>query len=158
MKKIILISLVAVISAVASVGLTLFLKGDESTGAEGAETVAAEAQAVAEPSDKGEPVYHALDPAFVVAFNNPTVVRFLQVSVEVMARDDDVIAAVKYHMPAIRDRVVMLFSRQQSEKLESPEGKEQLRAEILAGVQGILEEHTGSPGVEAVYFTSFVMQ
>jgi flagellar FliL protein len=61
-------------------------------------------------------------------------------------------------MPAIRDRVVMLFSRQQSEKLESPEGKEQLRAEILAGVQGILEEHTGSPGVEAVYFTSFVMQ
>ncbi|VAX05680.1 hypothetical protein MNBD_GAMMA19-792, partial [hydrothermal vent metagenome] len=38
------------------------------------------------------------------------------------------------------------------------EGKETLREEALEVVQQILEEETGDPGIEAVYFTSFVMQ
>lgn len=153
MKKIIFLSLVAVLIASAAVGLALFFVGGEPADAE-----SAGAAAEVEPSDQGEPLYYALDPAFVVAFNSPTVARFLQVSVEVMTREDAVIESIKYHMPAIRDRIVMLFSSQKSEVLETMEGKEQLRSEILAGVQGILREHTGSPGVEAVYFTSFVMQ
>ena len=43
-------------------------------------------------------------------------------------------------------------------ELSSREGKEELQAEALASIQGILERETGIPGVEAVYFTSFVMQ
>ena len=159
MKKIILLSLAAVFIAGAAVGITLLFVGGETTNAETTEAVVDEVQvAEAEISAQAEPIYHALDPAFVVAFNSPTVARFLQVSVEVMTRDDDVIETIKYHMPAIRDRIVMLFSGQQSQELETPEGKERLRSEILAGIQEIHKEHAGTPGVEAVYFTSFVMQ
>lgn len=102
--------------------------------------------------------YFALDPPFVVNLEKPTEARFLQVSVEVMARDAQTIEHVKRHMPAIRHHLMLLLSSQTYETLASVQGKEKIRAEALAAVQKILQEHTGSPGVEAIYFTGFVMQ
>jgi flagellar FliL protein len=102
--------------------------------------------------------YLALDPPFVVNLRNPTEARYLQVNMEVMARDPQVIEDVKKHMPAIRDSLLLLLSSQTYETLASAEGKERIRAEALAAVQKILQTHTGKPGVEAIYFTGFVMQ
>lgn len=102
--------------------------------------------------------YVALDPPFVVNLENPTEARFLQVSVEVMTRDAQVAEDVKKHMSAIRHSLVLLFSSQSYTTLASAEGKEKIRAEVLAAIQKILMEYTGKPGVEAVYFTDFVMQ
>lgn len=152
MKKLILIGVAVVVLLGIGVGAFLFLKDEPP-----AEGEAADAAADA-PSQTAEPIYQGLDPDFVVAFQNPETARFLKLAVEVMARDDDVIEDVKLHRPAIRDRVVMLLSAKNESELVPAEGKEQLRAEVLAAVQGVLEENTGSPGVEAVYFTSFVMQ
>jgi flagellar FliL protein len=75
-----------------------------------------------------------------------------------MARDDDVIEAVKLHMPAIRDRVIILLSSKDEASLLDTNGKEQLREEVLAATQDVLKENNGDAGVEAVYFTNFVMQ
>lgn len=149
MKKIIIIAVAVVLLAGIGVGAMLFLK-KEPPPAEGEEAVAEVTVA--------DPVYFGLDPDFVIAFQNPKTARFLKAAVEVMARDDDVIDDIKLHMPAIRDSVVMLLSSKEEESLMSREGKEQLRAEILAEVQGVLEKNTGNTGVEAVYFTNFVMQ
>lgn len=102
--------------------------------------------------------YLALDPPFVVNLEKPTEARFLQVSMEVMARDPQAIENVKRHMPAIRHHLMLLLSSQTYETLASVQGKEKIRAEALAAVQKILQEHTGKPGVEAIYFTGFVMQ
>ena len=52
----------------------------------------------------------------------------------------------------------MLFSARSSDSLTTPEGKQQLQAETLSAVQEILMRESGEPGVEAVYFTSFVME
>jgi flagellar FliL protein len=103
-------------------------------------------------------VYLPLDPPFVVNFQNPQEARFLQVNMEVMARDAQVVEDVKKHMPAIRNSLVMLLSSQTQQALATPEGKEKIRGESLAAVQKILQEHTGKTGVEQVYFTGFVMQ
>ena len=94
----------------------------------------------------------------VVNFQNPGPVRFLQVNVQVMARQKEVIEAVKEHMPAIRNDLMMLFSSQKYEIIKTREGKETLRQEVRGEIQKILTEHTGDGGVEQVYFTSFVMQ
>ncbi len=102
--------------------------------------------------------YLPLDPPFVVNLENPTEARFLQVSMEVMTRDAQVVEDIKRHMPAIRHHLVLLLSSQNYATLASAEGKERIRAEALAAVQKILQEHTGKPGVEALYFTGFVMQ
>lgn len=107
---------------------------------------------------KPPPVYYAFDPAFVVNFKDESEVRFLQVTVEVMARDPLVIEAVKAHTPVIRNNLIMLLSNQTVESVGTIEGKEKIRAETLKEIQRILKKQTGSPGVEEVYFTSFVMQ
>ncbi|UCE77348.1 MAG: flagellar basal body-associated FliL family protein, partial [Gammaproteobacteria bacterium] len=66
--------------------------------------------------------------------------------------------SIKEHRPAIRNNLVMLFSSQDPHALNTRDGKEKLRDETLSEVQKVLKQETGSPGVENVFFTSFVMQ
>ena len=105
-----------------------------------------------------EAIYIPLEPAFVVNFAQGSQARFLQVTLEVMTRHAEVEQQLAKHMPVIRNNLVLLFSSQTYEDVSSLAGKEKLRESALAEVQKILEENTGSPGVEALYFTSFVMQ
>ncbi len=110
---------------------------------------------------KSEPqltLYLPLDPPFVVNFQEQGQLRFLQVTMEVMARDQEVIDAVKLHLPVIRNNLTLMLSSETLEHLASRDGKEKIRTDTLAEIQKILKEQTGKPGVEAVYFTSFVMQ
>lgn len=158
MKKIIIIGVsVVLLLAIAGGAAFFFLGGSQEE--ETLEGEAATGDANNEASvELDPPIYHGLDPDFVVAFQNPKTVRFVKASLEVMVRDDDVIDALKLHMPAIRDAVIMLFSAQTEEDLATAEGKEKFRAQILQRIRDTLEELTGSPGVEAVYFSNFVMQ
>lgn len=103
-------------------------------------------------------IYLPVDPAFVVNFASQGKARFLQVTVEVMTRDPAMPDQIKLHMPVIRNNLMLLFSSQSYDGVSTLDGKESLREEALEVVQQILEEETGDPGVEAVYFTSFVMQ
>ena len=151
MKKIIIIGVGVLLLAAIAGGAFFFLKEPPPAEGEMAETGETAASI-------DEAVYTGLDPEFVVAFQEPKNVRFLKLGIEVMARDDDVIEDVKQHMPAIRDSIVMMLSSTDEDDLFSAEGKQDLRANILAAVQKVLEENTGKPGVEAVYFTNFVMQ
>ena len=102
--------------------------------------------------------YVSLDPPFVVNFEGNSAARFLQISVEVMSRKLEYAEHIKKHMPVIRNNLVLLFGSQTYDKVSTLKGKEDLRQKALSEVQKILEEETGDTGVEALYFTSFVMQ
>ncbi|MGH8296878.1 MAG: flagellar basal body-associated FliL family protein [Steroidobacteraceae bacterium] len=107
----------------------------------------------------GPPLYLALDPPFVVNFQADQIVRFLQVSVEVMSRDQKTLDLLKANDPVLRNDLLILFGNQKYATLATPAGKEQLRAEALAAIRKDLGQAGGDPKrVEAVYFTSFVMQ
>lgn len=103
-------------------------------------------------------VYLQLDPAFVVNFQDENALRFLQVGVNVMSHDPEAIAAAKEADPEIRNALLMLFSAQDVKSLSDVKGKQKLQASALAEVQRVLKEKIGRPGVDAVYFTSFIMQ
>jgi len=75
-----------------------------------------------------------------------------------MIRSPDVPQFVQTHMPAIRNNLVLLFSGQSFEKVSTSEGKNELREAALTTIEKILEAESGDSGVEAVYFTSIVMQ
>ena len=104
------------------------------------------------------PIYLALEPPLVVSFESPAAMRFLQVTVEVMARDAAVIEAVEQHNPVIRNNLLMLVGGADLKTLSTREGKEDLRSRALAEVQAVVESQIGEPGVEDLYFTSFVVQ
>jgi len=107
---------------------------------------------------KKEPVYFAFDPPFVVNFVENNQIRYLQITLEVMTRNEEVVDDLKKHMPVIRNNLVLIFSDQTYDTISTSEGKQKLRDEALAEIQQVLKSETGKTGVEAVYFTSFVMQ
>lgn len=107
---------------------------------------------------KGPPQYLALDPPLVVSFEDRQAIRFLQVTVELMARDEKSIQAVATHTPVIRNNLLMLMGGRTLSDLTSTEGKEMLRQEALTEVQRILKEFDDANEIEDLYFTSFVVQ
>jgi flagellar protein FliL len=105
------------------------------------------------------PIYLALDPPFVVNFQADQVVRFLQVSVEVMSRDQKTLDLLKANDPVARNDLLIMFANQQYATLATPAGKEALRTQALDSLRKVLAQAGGDPKkLEAVYFTSFVMQ
>jgi flagellar FliL protein len=105
------------------------------------------------------PIYYKFDPAFVVNFGGEGSARYLQVTVEAMSRDMTAVENVKNTEPAIRNDLVMLFSGQDNATLMSVDGKEKLRAATLATIRKVLDGEGGNGKlIEAVYFTSFVIQ
>ncbi len=113
--------------------------------------------AVHKPS--GPPIYMPLDPPFVVNFQADQVVRFLQVSVEVMSRDQKTLDLLKANDPVVRNDLLILFGNQKYSVLSTPAGKEELRAEALVTIRKDVAQAGGDPKrLDAVYFTSFVMQ
>ncbi len=83
---------------------------------------------------------------------------YLQVGVELMARDQAVLDAVKTHMPVVRNNLILLFGDQDYDTLDNRAGKEQLRAKAREAVNEVLSNHGIEGQVEAVYFTSFILQ
>jgi flagellar FliL protein len=105
------------------------------------------------------PIYYKFDPAFVVNFGGEGSARYLQVTVEAMARDMTIMESLKNFEPAVRNDLVMLFSGQDNATLMTVDGKEKLRAATLASIRKVIDSEGGNGQlVEAVYFTSFVIQ
>jgi len=105
------------------------------------------------------PLYLALDPPFVVNFQADQLVRFLQVSIEVMSRDQKTLDLLKTNDPVVRNDLLILLANQKYSVIATPDGKEQLRTAALAAIRKDLAQSGGDPKLlEAVYFTSFVMQ
>lgn len=105
------------------------------------------------------PQYIALDPPFVVNFESDQQVRFLQVTVQLMTRDPVTVELLKANDPVVRNDLLLLYGGQKYEVISSREGKESLRTQTLAAVRKVVGGAGGKPEkVEAVYFTSFVMQ
>jgi flagellar FliL protein len=149
-KKIIIIAVAAIVLIGAAVGVTLMLLG-------GGDEEAAEEEVVAEEQAKPETHYMPLE-KMVVNFAQKGPVRYLQVEMELMAHDPAVIDAIKEHMPAIRNDMLVLLASQKYEQLSSREGKENLRGELLVVAQKIIKENADLDGPQSVYFTNFVMQ
>ena len=141
-----------VMSAAASGGAAFWFSSH------GAPAVAHGAEAKPEAAPKAPAQYLALEPVFTVNLEDPDASRFLQVEIQVMARDAATLEALKNHQPRIRNALLLLLGQQKSTQIADRAGKEKLQAAVLAEIQKILKDETGKPGVEAVYFTSFVTQ
>ena len=104
------------------------------------------------------PLYFDVDSNLIVNFQGGGKMRYLQLGVEVMTRDAATMEALKTQHPVIRNNLIMLFSEQTYETLSTREGKQGLADAALAEVRRVLHDDAEKPHVEALYFTTFVMQ
>lgn len=149
-RKGLIIAVIGVLVAGGGAGAWFMLSGGE--GEEKAEADAA-------PAAKLPAQFIAIDPPFVVNFQGNSTARFLQIAVQLMTRDPELVHLVEHVAPIIRNDLLLLFGAQQAETVATPEGKEALRLAALEAVRKIVTEEGGKPeALEAVYFTSFVMQ
>jgi flagellar protein FliL len=159
MKLIIIINAVVVLVLIGVVVAMFMLKGGEDK--KDSEVLADEehaTDAVAESGVVKMPIYIPLNPPFVVNLENQEQVSFLQVEMEVMTYDPAVEEAMKVHASRIRSELLLLLGSKQYHEISNIEGKRKLSQEAIAEIQKILQE-TGTVGtVQALYFTSFVMQ
>lgn len=102
--------------------------------------------------------YLKLDPALVVNIEDGDIIRFLQVDTQLQFAAQESQAMVEKHLPAIRHEMVMLLSGQPAVEIKTAAGKEKLRTNALLAVQKVMQENTGNPVVDALYFTTFVIQ
>lgn len=153
-----LIFVSAVIAALCAGGGVYWFaaKGDNGVAVEQAD---ADGNAATKKQPKGPPIYVELDPPFVVNFEARGVMRFLQVTVQVMTRDPLTSEKLKQHDPVIRNDLLLLLGSQTYDVISTREGKEQLRADALQAVRNVVDAEGGNGKlVEQLYFTSFVMQ
>lgn len=164
--KILLIVLGALLAVGLIVGATLFAvngmpgggKSESQGGSEKQASKGSDQSSKGEGEGEGKAQYFAFDTPFVVNFEDQASLRFLQIGLELMVKNPETIEALKDNMPVIKNTLILLFSSQDYQSISTREGKERIRAQTLSEIQKILKEKTGDPGVEAVYFTSFVMQ
>ena len=122
----------------------------------GGEEVASE-EVVEEP-ERVQSIYYRLEKPFIVNFDAKGKQRYLQVDVQFKGKDQAAFDVIKTHEPVIKNNLNNLFSSQELSVLQTDEGRVKLVEDATASVQAFLEQETGSPGIEQVLFTNFVMQ
>jgi len=161
MKIILLVNGLLLVIGIA-VGVTVFMLGgdDDNKAGEDAEMLddAVDGEGGQSTKSKGTPIYVPLHPAFVVNFENQEQVSFLQVNIQIMTYDASVEGALKVHMPAVRNELLLLLGGKQYHEINTREGKRALSQEAVELIKEVLG-NVGEPNsIEALYFTSFVMQ
>lgn len=134
------------------------LAGDPLVTGNGNIEETAEEEAAEEPVEEeelAEAIYKSLRPEFTVNFHDGQKERYLMASIEVMARNQEVLDRVDQDMPVVRYQILRVLGRQDQTLFEEG-GKDRLLTQILEAVQGVVDSPAGN--VEAVYLTSFVVQ
>lgn len=120
-------------------------------------TVDADAEAAA--ASSAPELYQPLHPAMVINLKDAQgESHFMQIEMQVMARDQDTINAIRDHTPLIRNNLILRFSSATYEDVTTREGKEKMLADGLAIVQEVLKPRIKTPNAEALYFTSLIVQ
>jgi len=159
-KMMIIIIAVVVLLAGGGGAYYFMFMGDDPTTEEG-EEVAKEEAVVAEdePVDLDtEPTYFAISKPFIVDFPKTTGIQLLQVSVAFLSKGADSVDVLRKNEPMIRNNLLMLIRGQNPSELKKISGKEALQAAMLEEVGKIMEKMGGKNRMQAVFFTSFVMQ
>lgn len=150
-KKLLLGIISLLILAGAGIATAYFFSGNDGD-VESAESAEA---------PKAAPIYYEIKAPFIVNFGKQSndAVRYLQIKMKIMARDQQAIDDFVTHEPAIVHELLLLFFSQNYDDLNTSEGTRALQEATLATInQQLVTLADNQKGLEAVYFSSLVMQ
>jgi flagellar FliL protein len=166
---IIIIAVVILLAGGGGAGYYFFMRGHDSAESEGDKKKEhkgkgkekkheEKSSADEEEHPEAESIYYDLGKPLVVDFSKSGSVRFVSISLSLLAAGAETVDALKKNEPMIRNNLLMLINAQGVEVLKTKEGKDKLRAAILTEVAGVLEKMESKGKVKDIFFTSFVMQ
>lgn len=156
-KLFIIVGALVLLLAIGGGAAWFFMSGDQTPAVEG-EVAEEEAVEEVEQDDKGPAIYLALNPKFVVNLPPGGSARMLQIGVQVMARNQDTVDFLSDNEPMVRHHLITLFGNQKADGLRDSKGKAKLQKAISKTLNKIVKDERGPGEIEAVFFTSFVMQ
>jgi flagellar FliL protein len=92
--------------------------------------------------------------SFLVNLADKNANTYAKVSITLELSNQKVEKEVVKRLPIIKDAVINLLSSKTYDEIRTPEGKEELRLELIKRINAILV--TG--GVQNIYFTQFIVQ
>jgi len=92
--------------------------------------------------------------SFLVNLADKNANTYAKVSITLELSNQKVEQEVVKRLPIIKDAVINLLSSKTYDEIRTPEGKEELRLELIKRINAILV--TG--GVQNIYFTQFIVQ
>ncbi len=108
-------------------------------------------------STVSDAVYQSLGPTFVFSTVRDDSLQFVQVMIEVGAREQSVLEDVRRHIPEVRHRVAIALQEWEASDGHTASERESLRMTVLEVVNRVLQEY-GSNDVDSINFTAFVVQ
>lgn len=104
--------------------------------------------------------YVDLQPAFItnVGISDNGSLMYVKTDISVRVSSMPAELATRYHLPALRNAIVLLLSRQDEAAVSTGRGREIIRAEALSELRTILEFEEGEPCLDDLMFTNFIVQ
>lgn len=105
-------------------------------------------------------IYYPIVEPFTINFLNQSnqKARYLQIKVTLKGIDQTAIDGAEQNLPMLQDALLSLFSEQSYAEVNSIEGRQALQQSTLETIKSLLREETGNDAIDAVYFTSFILQ
>ncbi|MDY7578313.1 flagellar basal body-associated protein FliL [Herbaspirillum sp. RTI4] len=151
-KKLLFIIIGLVVVLAGGGAAAFMMMGSGKDKKEGAEEHASE--------KKGEsqaPVFAVIEP-FVVNLQQENGDQFLQVAITLQVATAEGSEMLKTFMPQVRSRLLMVLSSKKASDILTNEGKEKLTEDILDVLNKPFAGATKGPGINDVFYTSFVVQ
>ena len=104
--------------------------------------------------------YVELTPTFVTNYgiSDSGHLRYIKADVTVRVNNKEAEYAARYHLPALRDSIVLLLARQDESTIATVTGRETIKAEALDELRAILQREEGEAHIVDLMFTNFVVQ
>lgn len=152
-KSVLIIIVIALLFlSVVTAGFIIMWNKLASLGPMPAETPAEEtSQTVDEENDIG-PLYPLK--TFIVNLADPGGKRYLRVTMEFELTNEKLIDEINKRLPQIRDAILMILPTRTIEDVQSVQGKEAIRKEIMDKINNLLN----NGAITNIYFTEFVVQ
>lgn len=150
-KKLLIIIIAVVVLLLGGGGAAFFLMGsnDDSDASQNAPRRAAQVAPVS---------YVNIAQPFVFNVSGDTRGRMVQVKVQLMVRGAQNEDLARFHSPLVESTLLATFASATVEQLRTPTGRVELRDKATEDIKAAMTQVVGSPVIERVLFTDFVMQ
>ena len=159
-RKLILLIVGAILLLGIGIGAGFFvgnMTADEPDSAESAEVDEEEEDSDRKKKDDRHNIYITVGKLLAAVEHNGST-RYIQAEVDLVGYEKSVMDDAQHNVPALRNRLLLLFSSQNFDDVRTIAGRERLRVESLKAVNDVLELGPKGDRVEDVYFTAFVIQ